>query len=269
MSILKYDNVDISSINYSKPEKIGSSYFGSISYGDNLKPFYIQTPKLKCLNSIEEMKDKKNPFLEVEIPKGKFDIYDLFLSLDDQNIKTTVKNSEEWFKKELPLEAIDDMYKRTTKPFKKDSNPSLKFRLPMIKNEIQCGVYNQQKVFVDLNEVKEGSEVILILHIRGLKILKHNFYCDCYISQVKLFQENEYSKYNIIKDYALVDEEEEEPNFDDIFDEEILKTFEEEKRLKKEKEEEEKRLKEEKEQKIKQLQEEIQKKKEEMEGLLN
>ncbi len=280
MSILKYDNVDISSINYSKPEKIGSSYFGSISYGDNLKPFYIQTPKLKCLNSIEEMKDKKNPFLEVEIPKGRFDIYDLFLSLDDQNIKTTVKNSKEWFTKELPLEAIDDMYKRTTKPFKKDSNPSLKFRLPMIKNEIQCGVYNQQKVFVDLNEVKEGSEVILILHIRGLKILKHNFYCDCYISQVKLFQENEYSKYNIIKDYALVDGEEEEPNFDDIFDEEILKTFEEEKRLKKEKEEEEKRLKEEekrlkeeeerlKEEKIKQLQEEIQKKQAEMDGLLN
>ena len=202
------------------------------------------------------------------------------MSLDDQNIKTTVKNSEEWFTKELPLEAIDDMYKRTTKPFKKDSNPSLKFRLPMIKNEIQCGVYNQQKVFVDLNEVKEGSEVILILHIRGLKILKHNFYCDCYISQVKLFQENEYSKYNIIKDYALVDEEEEEPNFDDIFDEEILKTFEEEKRLKKEKEEEEKRLKEEekrlkeeekrlKEEKIKQLQEEIQKKQAEMDGLLN
>jgi len=280
MSILKYDNVDISSINYSKPEKIGSSYFGSISYGDNLKPFYIQTPKLKCLNSIEGMKDKKNPFLEVEIPKGRFDIYDLFLSLDDQNIKTTVKNSKEWFTKELPLEAIDDMYKRTTKPFKKDSNPSLKFRLPMIKNEIQCGVYNQQKVFVDLNEVKEGSEVILILHIRGLKILKHNFYCDCYISQVKLFQENEYSKYNIIKDYALVDGEEEEPNFDDIFDEEILKTFEEEKRLKKEKEEEEKRLKEEekrlkeeeerlKEEKIKQLQEEIQKKQAEMDGLLN
>ena len=84
-------------------------------------------------------------------------MYDLFLSLDDQNIKTTVKNSEEWFKKDLPLEAIDDMYKRTTKPFKKDSNPSLKFRLPVIKNEIQCSIYNQQKVFVDLDEVKEDS----------------------------------------------------------------------------------------------------------------
>ena len=269
MSILKYDNIDISKINYSKPEKIGPSYFASMSYGDNLKPLLIQTGKLKCLNAIKEIKDKKNPSLEVEIPKGKFDMYDLFLSLDDQNIKTTVKNAEEWFKKDLPLEVIDDMYKRTTKPFKKDSNPSLKFRLPVIKNEIQCSIYNQQKVFVDLDEVKEDSEVILILHVKGLKILKQYFYCDCYISQIKLFQENNESKYNIIKDYALIDEgDDNETNYDDIFDEEILGIFEEEKRLKKEKEEEEKRLKKEKEDKIQQLQEEIQKKSKEMEELL-
>ena len=281
MSILKYDDIDISKINYSKPEKIGPSYFGSISYGDNLKPLMIQTGKMKCLNSIEGMKDKKNPYLEIEIPKGKFDMYDLFLSLDDQNIKTTVKNSQEWFGKDLPLEAIDDMYKRTTKPFKKDSNPSLRFRLPVIKNEIQCSVYNQQKVFVDLNEVKGDSEVILILHIRGLKILKQYFYCDCYISQIKLFQDNNESKYNIMKEYALIDEEGSgETNYDDIFDEEILSVFEEEKRLnkekeeeekrlKKEKEEEKKRLKKEKEEKIKLLQEDIKRKEEEMNQLLN
>ena len=269
MSILKYDGVDISKINYSKPEKVGVSYFSSISYGGNLKPFLIQTGKLKCLNSIEEMKDKKSPYLEVEIPQGKFDMYDLFLSLDDQNIKTTVKNSEEWFKKELPLEAIDDMYKRTTKPFKKDSNPSLKFRLPVIKNEIQCSIYNQQKVFIDMNEVIDGSEVILILHVRGLKILKQHFYCDCYISQIKLFQTESESKYNILKDYALIDEGgENDTNYDDIFDEEIIGAFEEEKRLKKEKEEAEKRLKKEKEDKIQQLQEEIRAKSEEIDRLL-
>ena len=87
--------------------------------------------------------------------------------------------------------------------------------------------------------------------------------------QIKLFQESNESKYNIIKDYALIDEEDDGPDYDDIFDEEILGTFEEEKRLKKEKEEEEIRLKKEKEDKIQQLQEDIKKKSEEMEQLLN
>ena len=268
MSIYKYDEVEMDEINYSKPEKVGASYFSSISYGENLKPLYIQTPKVKCKSTIKELKGKKNPFLEVEIPSGKYDIYDFFLSLDDKNIKKTVQNSTEWFKKELPIEAIDDMYKRTTKPFKKNSNPTLKLKLPVIKNEIQCSAYNQQKVFVGLDEVKEDSEIILILHIRGLKILKQYFYCDCYISQIKVFQETNESKYNIIRDYSMIDDDEED-EFDDIFDEEIIHSIKEEE---KKKEEEEKKKEEEekkKEEQIKKIQEETEKKTKEMENLIN
>jgi len=220
-SIIRYDDIIIDNINYSKPEKLGQSYFASMSYTDSLKPIYIQTPKLMCKTNISEVKDKKAPYLEVEVPKGRFDMYDLFLSLDDKNIKTTFEKSEEWFKKELSLEAIDEMYRRTTKPFKKNVNPTLKFRVPVVKNEIKCGVYNQKRVFVDVNDVKENMEVILVLHVRGLKILKSLFYCDCYISQIKLFQEQD-SKFNIIPEYCVVDEEENE--YDDIFDEEILKS---------------------------------------------
>ena len=164
MSIHRYDEVDLDLINYSKPEKIGSSYFGSMSYGSNLRPIYIQTPKLKCRTNIDDIKNKKNPYLELEVQQGNYDIYDLFLNLDDKNIKTTVSHTNEWFKKDLSLEVIDDMYKRTTKPFKKDVNPVLKFKLPVVKNQIQCGVYNQQKVFVDLDQIKDGVEQAHSIH---------------------------------------------------------------------------------------------------------
>jgi hypothetical protein len=220
-SVLRYDEVDMNQINYSKPEKVGTSYFGSLSYGEHLKPFYIQTPKVKSKINIKDVEDKKIPYLDIEIPNGNFDIYDFFLNIDDKNIKTTFQKSQEWFNKELPLEAIDDMYKRSTKPFKKNENPTLRFRLPVVKNKIQCGVYNQQRVFVDINEIKNDSEIILILHIRGLKVLKQNFYCDCYVSQIKLFQDKD-TKYNIIPEYAMVDEKEED---DDIFDEEIIQSI--------------------------------------------
>ena len=252
-NIVRCDDVKIENINYTKPEKNGQSYFSSISYGDALKPFYIQTPKLICKTNISEMSGKKVPYLDVEVPSGKMNVYDFLLSLDDNNIKTTVKKSEEWFGKELPLQAIDDMYRRTTKPFKKNTAPQIRLRLPLIKNEIKCGVYNQNRIFVGTDEVKEGSEVVLILHIRGLKILKTTYYCDCYITQIKLFQEKE-SKFNIIKDYSILDDEdEEEKELGDIFSEEIYNSFQEEedKRLedeskKKKKEEENKKIKEKK-----------------------
>ena len=103
--------------------------------------------------------------------------FNFFLNLDDKNIRSTFQKSQEWFGKEIPLEGIDDMYKRLTKPCKKDQNPIIRFRLPIVKGKLQCGVYNQQKVFIDLDEVKENMDVVLILHIRGLKVLKQYFYC--------------------------------------------------------------------------------------------
>ena len=116
--------------------------------------------------------------------------------------------------------------------------------------------------------IDEDSEVILILHLRGLKFLKHNFYCDCYISQIKLFQDTIESKYTIMKEYSLIDEEDEQIQYDDIFNEEIVNAFEEEKRLKKEKAEEEERLKKEKAERIELLRKEIEMKNKEMEELI-
>ena len=243
-NIIKCDDVKIDKVNYTKPEKNGQSYFSSISYGDTLNPLYIQTPKLLCRTNISEMKNKKVPYLDVEVPTGKMNIYDFLLSLDDNNIKTTVQKSKEWFGKEIPIQAIDDMYRRTTKPFKKNIAPHIRLRLPLIKNEIKCGVYNQNRIFVGSDEVKDGSEVVLILHIRGLKVLKTSYYCDCYITQIKLFQENE-SKFNIIKDYSILDDEEEDEDLGDIFSEEIYNSFEKEEE-KKEKDEEKKKKDEEK-----------------------
>ena len=245
-NIIKCDDVKIDKVNYTKPEKNGQSYFSSISYGDTLNPLYIQTPKLLCRTNISEMKNKKVPYLDVEVPTGKMNIYDFLLSLDDNNIKTTVQKSKEWFGKEIPIQAIDDMYRRTTKPFKKNTAPHIRLRLPLIKNEIKCGVYNQNRIFVGSDEVIEGSEVVLILHIRGLKVLKTSYYCDCYITQIKLFQENE-SKFNIIKDYSILDDEEEEDeDLGDIFSEEIYNSFEKEEEKKKKDEEKKKKDEEEK-----------------------
>jgi len=269
MTILKYDQVQLDDINYSKPEKMGTSYFGSFSFGETLQPLYIQTPKVKCNVNVSDLKDKKNPYLEIEIPKNNFDLYDLFLSIDDQNIKNTLHKSEEWFQKEIPLEAIDDMYKRITKPFKKGENPTMKFRLPVIKNEIQTTVYNQQRVFVNINDIKEDSEVILILHLRGLKFLKQHFYCDCYISQIKLFQDTLESKFSIMKDYSLIDDDD-GMDRNDIFDEEITNAFKNKKNEDLEKERLEKeRLEKEKLERIRKLQKEIELKNKEVEELQN
>jgi len=229
-SVKCYDSLDIQNFNYTKPEKFNNSYFGSMSYGDNCEPIYIQTPKLISKTNVKDVVENKTPYLEVVVPKNRLDFYDLFINIDDKNIKTTFSKSQEWFSKELPMDVIDEMHKPITKGFKKNSDPTIKFKIPIIKNKVQCTTYNQHKHFIDITDIKEGDELILILHLKGLKILKQHFYCECYISQIKLFVQKDL-KYNIIDDYSIIDDTENEDDLD-IFDEELLQEMNKEKELK-------------------------------------
>jgi len=227
-SVKTYDSIQVSKFNYNKPTKYNNSYFGPLSYDENTEPIYIQTPKLKCKTNLKDIIEQKNPYLEVTIPKNRLDFYDLCLSIDDKNVKTTFEKSEDWFGKDLPMEAIEGMYKPITKGFKKDTEPTIKFKIPVAKGKFQCSCYNQSKNFIDVSDIKENDELILILHLKGLKVLKQHYFCDCYVSQIKLFQEKDL-KYNIIEEYSFVDNEDEEEDYSDILDQELIMEFNKEK----------------------------------------
>ena len=107
------------------------------------------------------------------------------------------------------------MYKRNNKPVKKDSKPQFGFKVPLVKERVQCQIFDQKKNTLDLKTIKEGSECICILHIKGLKFLKQHYYLDIYISQVKVFLEGD-TKYNILENYSFNDIEEEERELKDL-----------------------------------------------------
>ncbi len=263
-NVLKYNEVCKELIQYDNPEKMGTSYICPIGYDETLKPLYIQTPKLKFKINYD------NPtYIDIEIPINKMDFYEFFITMDELNINKTFSNSNEWFNKELPFEAIDDMYKRTIKPIKKDINPNIRIKIPNENGKIQCSLYNQDRIYMGLDELRnvknEDTEIILILHLRGLKIYKTSFIFDVYVSQMKVFLNNQI-KYNIISDYSIIDDEGDNNN--DIFTEEILSVNEEKMKKENKKKEKEKKEKE-KQEKINKIQEEILKKEKEMKDLLN
>ena len=68
----------------------------------------------------------------------------------------------------------------------------------MIKDKVQCQIYDQKQNTIDLNTVKEGTECICILHVKGLKFLKQHYYLDIYVSQIKSILEGNL-KYNILE----------------------------------------------------------------------
>jgi hypothetical protein len=207
MSILRHTELDFKKLNYKKPEKQGLIYYSAIDYLNN--PFYLQTPKMICKKNGFEISESKNNNLEMEPMNVDFSFYDSFVNFDELNVKKTFENNTEWFGKDIPLEVIDNMYKRSNKPVKKDSKPIFSFKVPLSKGNVQCQIYDQKKTCVDLNQIKEGTEVVCILHLKGLKFLKQHYYCDIYITQIKVFLEGD-RKYTILDSYSFNDTEEEE-----------------------------------------------------------
>ena len=182
--LTRYDKIDLDAIQYNKPENTGSVYFGSILYESS--SLLVQSSRLLVK---EIKKDEKYTYLVVNTLKDDFSFYDTLVKLDDNNLEQTYQQSEKWFNKELPMDILEGMYKRITEPFKKDDIPSIEFRLPYVQEELQTKIYNHSNELIGLEDLTLGSTIIFMTHIRGLKFLKQNYYCDLHLSQIKLIQQ--------------------------------------------------------------------------------
>lgn len=219
VSVYKYDKIDTNLIHIDPPIKNGRIYYSDIKY-DN-KPLYIQTSTLQ-INDYK-IRDKKG-YISFNIKENNLDFYEFVVKLDNYLIKSTYNNSKNWFNQDIPNEVIDDFYKRISKPIEKGKTPNIKFNIPINNNKVLFKLYNQNKEIIDLNTIDDNYDSILILHIRGIKFLKQEYICDCYITQMRV-NINNTTKYNII-DKCLIDcnisNDKNVNDDDDIVDYEII-----------------------------------------------
>ena len=71
------------------------------------------------------------------------------------------------------------------------------------KDKLQCKIFNSEKKSINIDSLKEGNNIILLLYFRGLKIFSSNFHLDFHINQIKLVD----NEYKILKEYSIIDEE--------------------------------------------------------------
>lgn len=216
--IIRYNTIDLHKINYTKPSNQQNSYYGSIDY-DN-KVFNIQTARLK----VKSIKDKS---IIVTVDPNDFSFYDTIVKLDDHTLASTYKKSKEWFQKELPMDILESMYRRISKPFKKGDIPELEFKLSP---KYKCQVYDQSNKEIMISDLVEGTTIMSIINIRGLKFLKRDYYCECYLSQIKVSQP---IKESVFTGCLIEDDENNQPNKYDyeIFDEEVIQNLEKKREL--------------------------------------
>ena len=246
MSAYSYKDINIDDLTFTNPERLGNCYICNLYNDDNL--VYVQTPILEISNI--NLSEDDN-YIEVSSDNKQF--IDFLLEIDENCIKSTFNNSGNWFKKDIPYEAIDNMYKeRIVESDLDETIFQTRFKLPVVNEKVQCNIYNKDREIIDIKDLIGKKNIIMILHFKGLKILKDNFSLDCYINQIKVVDIN---KYNILNNYAIIEDEEEEPLDENMFSVEIQEVLKSE-QLEKERLE---KIKSEKLEKINKLREELEK----------
>lgn len=214
--IYQLNSLDYKKIIYKSPIKQGNYYYSAITY-DGDKPLYLETPNVYSSQKLIECENT----LSVKISPEDFSVYDKLLELDENNVKNTTSNSENWFKKSLPEEIVRNMYKRITEPVIKDELPKISLRIPKSKEKILCATFNKDGIPLAKEEIQCDTEIKCILHIKGLKFLKKYFYCDIYITQIKIAENK---TYNIPNDCLFKEEDNSRLSLpEDVIDSEMIK----------------------------------------------
>lgn len=211
--VTRYNKVDFSKLSYSLPENQQNVYYGGIQH--NELPLYLQTSRLRFMDIKEENKQK---FMLFQVDPDDFSFYDMLLKLDDNNLSATYQSSKEWFKKELPMDILETMYRRISQPFKKNEVPSVLFKVPIYKQTVQCSLYDESNNPITLDSLDKGTTVLAIIHIKGLKFLKKEYYCDMYLSQIKVTKALPVR----VTECLIEDEDDEVVNEFEYLDEEVI-----------------------------------------------
>lgn len=183
MSVTKLDKATLTDIHVSDPFKNDNLYLAKIQ--QNSKDFVLQTPKVKIVSITDEnIEIKITPELEGFIKK-----YDEYI------INIVAENSNKWFSKELNKNKVSQIYKSSIN-FENNA---------LFKVDDKINIYSNEKE-LNIQDVKEGMEVILLIHFSYLVFYKAN--CIPYINTLHL-------KVKEIKpdiDFRELEEQEEKPS---------------------------------------------------------
>lgn len=162
---IDYRTFNFDTLIYNKPRKERGRYLGKVKYKvpgkKNHQRIVIQTPKLKVMKDLEISDDRCS--LELQLFNNNINYYQFLMNFDDKNINAAYLNSKNWFGQQFPMDIIDEFYK----PFirlNRNKNPGIKVKI----------IYGELQNF-NLEELKEGNELILWLECMGLRFLNQQF----------------------------------------------------------------------------------------------
>jgi hypothetical protein len=152
-------------------------------------PLYIKPPK--CLiKIIAKSSNKKRMNCDLQFSRESDDFIQWVENIENHTQKILYDNRSKWFDSNLEENDIVNSFKPTLTPYKSSKSYLMRTSIPMKDNSITINIYDEHENLVNIENLKENTEVITIIECRGIKCSTRNFIIEYEIKQMMLEKSN-------------------------------------------------------------------------------
>jgi len=178
------------------------------------KVYLVQTPKLRLpfgLGSQEHSTGssyslsmsfdnyKNNSPSEIEFVKG-------LELIDDQIKKLAAENSKVWFKKQMKLDVIDELYRPSIR-YSEDWAPLFRCKVPYWSGKFSCDFYDQNRSKCESSSITNGCNCIALIQLSSLWFMDKQFGATWVVKQAQTFPVVRYDAFLIQNSGDCCDED--------------------------------------------------------------
>lgn len=178
---------DFSKLDLAKPQQItGGNYFMRIRV--NNSPLYIQPPK--CIMKQSFLKSGKKYYSDLMFSNDNVEFIEWMENLETKCISNIFDNGSEWFEEEMEMHDIENYFTSPLKIFKSGKYYNLRVNVALNLGKPLIKVYNENEEIVPMEEIKEKTNVMTILEIKGVKCSATCFQLEIEVKQMMIVQPN-------------------------------------------------------------------------------
>lgn len=178
---------DFSKLELAKPQQInGGNYFMRIRV--NNSPLYIQPPK--CIMKQSFLKSGKKYYSDLMFSNDNVEFIEWMENLETKCISNIFDNGSEWFEEKMEMHDIENYFTSPLKIFKSGKYYNLRVNVALNLGKPLIKVYNENEDIVPLEEIKEKTNVMTILEIKGVKCSATCFQLEIEVKQMMIVQPN-------------------------------------------------------------------------------
>lgn len=176
---------DFNSLHLAKPQPFpGGNYFMRLTVSG--KPLYIQPPK--CIMKQGFAKSGKKYYSDFMFSNENTEFIEWMEKIETFCQDTIYKNSSDWFEDKMDMGDIENYFTSPLKIYKSGKFYNLRVNIALNLGKPLIKIYNENEELIDFQDLKENTNILSILEIKGIKCSATSFQIEFDVKQIMTVQ---------------------------------------------------------------------------------